>query len=321
MTEHKTVQKPLWGLILGLSLNVYPYTLVMANTEFCQEQSQAASAAAAKLDFSTLVQIRAQVRDPCPGNFFTYVENLMTQVAGTKAQDEFAQGRVAKANDWLAQAPTTAWYTLALQGDIAAQNREWANAARYYNIALDLNPPPDFATELAALAGQATVLSGTLVASVQRSGNGMGLYNIRGSYASIPAPIQFDFDQDTLTADGKASTERLAAYVKRRLQQQSQLVVTIVGHTDSRGSDAYNCDLSLRRAATVQRIIKGVLQNEARDLISKLTIQGQGERVPYPISSMAQPLTAEERFALDRRVEVLFTNVNYSPSTNSCVSN
>ncbi len=294
--------------------------IAVASSAFCTTQWQTANQARSQLNFQALINIREQVRNPCPKEVFTHVENLMTQVAGAKAQTAFASNRFVDTNYWLNQAPTTAWYILALRGDMAAAQRNWTEAALHYNTALDLSPPQNVRKELITMAGQATVLSGTLTASIQRSGDGAGLYNSRGSYSSIPAPILFDYDQATLTANGRASTKRLAAYVSKRLQQQPQLQVTIIGHTDNRGSDAYNCALSLRRARTVQQVMVTMLREYAI-AATRITIQGQGERVPFPVSSLSPPLTAEERFALDRRVEVTFSKLNNHQEASSCTSN
>jgi OOP family OmpA-OmpF porin len=58
------------------------------------------------------------------------------------------------------------------------------------------------------------------------------------------------------------------------LKRYPELGVEVAGHTDSRGSDAYNLDLSARRAATVLKFLQdgGVTNN--------VTSRGYGERQP-----------------------------------------
>lgn len=63
----------------------------------------------------------------------------------------------------------------------------------------------------------------------------------------LPADVLFDFDKSTLRPDALPVLERAA----RLLEGYPQAPVRIQGHTDSKGSDAYNNALSMRRAQTV----------------------------------------------------------------------
>lgn len=58
------------------------------------------------------------------------------------------------------------------------------------------------------------------------------------------------------------------------LKRYPELQVEVAGHTDSRGADAYNLDLSSRRAATVLRYLKD------GGVANTLTSRGYGERQP-----------------------------------------
>ena len=71
-------------------------------------------------------------------------------------------------------------------------------------------------------------------------------------------------------------------------------LVEIQGHTDNRGSDSYNLDLSDRRAAAV----KDYLVNGGVDA-DRLTSQGYGETQPI------DPKNNERAWAKNRRVEFL----------------
>ncbi|WP_425071267.1 OmpA family protein [Sagittula sp. S175] len=70
---------------------------------------------------------------------------------------------------------------------------------------------------------------------------------------SVAITIEFDFDSDRIRADqsGKLSTI-VAALSDPALAGTSYAVI---GHTDAKGSAGYNCDLSLRRAASVTRAL------------------------------------------------------------------
>ena len=76
--------------------------------------------------------------------------------------------------------------------------------------------------------------------------------------------------------------------------------MSIVGHTDSDGSDAFNDKLSLQRARKVSELLKKAGLNE------KLTVKeitGKGEREPIA------PNTTKGGKYLNRRVELLFDDI------------
>jgi outer membrane protein OmpA-like peptidoglycan-associated protein len=59
--------------------------------------------------------------------------------------------------------------------------------------------------------------------------------------------IQFDFDRDTIRADSQPTLDEVA----KLLREDPSLRLAVVGHTDGKGGEAYNLDLSRRRAAAV----------------------------------------------------------------------
>ena len=99
----------------------------------------------------------------------------------------------------------------------------------------------------------------------------------------------FDFDKSTLKADGKAKLDDLVGKVKGINLE----VIIAVGHTDSVGADAYNQQLSVRRAEAVKAylVTKGVEKN-------RVYTEGKGEKQP-----VADNKTSEGR-AKNRRVEI-----------------
>jgi len=110
--------------------------------------------------------------------------------------------------------------------------------------------------------------------------------------------VNFDFDKDTLTVNAKTILDQ----VVEALLKRPDITVEIDGHTDAKGSDAYNMNLSDRRAATVSKylVAHGI---EARRLSSK----GFGESQP-----VADNVSDEGR-ELNRRVElkVIGADPNY----------
>ena len=100
--------------------------------------------------------------------------------------------------------------------------------------------------------------------------------------------VLFDFDKSTIKKNSFNDIDELVAVMK----QYPDLNVTVEGHTDSVGSDAYNKKLSQRRA----NAIKGYMVNKGIDA-KRLTAIGYGEEKP-----IADNATKEGQ-AQNRRVE------------------
>jgi len=101
--------------------------------------------------------------------------------------------------------------------------------------------------------------------------------------------IYFDFDQATIKPESKPALEAAA----KMLNENPTINVEIQGHTDSKGSDAYNLSLSDRRAASV---VAYLVQNLGID-VSRLTSKGYGESMPIATND------TDAGRALNRRVE------------------
>jgi OOP family OmpA-OmpF porin len=100
---------------------------------------------------------------------------------------------------------------------------------------------------------------------------------------------QFDFNKATLKPDGKKRVDTAVQTMK----DEPSLKVSVDGHTDSIGSDAYNLKLSERRAQAVKdyMVSQGVSA-------SRIATHGYGKSKP-----VADNKTAEGR-AENRRVEI-----------------
>ncbi len=92
----------------------------------------------------------------------------------------------------------------------------------------------------------------------------------RGLIVSLP-DILFDFDKATLRPEVESTLEQVAAV----LIQYPTLQIQVEGHTDTVGPEAYNLDLSERRATAVSEFLIG--QGIARNQISH---EGFGETRP-----------------------------------------
>ena len=101
--------------------------------------------------------------------------------------------------------------------------------------------------------------------------------------------ILFDFDSSALRASSRDTLQEFASVLARYPDQS----VSVAGHTDSVGTDAYNQNLSEQRAAAVKNYLvsQGVPS-------SRVQAFGYGESRP-----VASNTTAEGR-QLNRRVQV-----------------
>lgn len=104
--------------------------------------------------------------------------------------------------------------------------------------------------------------------------------------------VLFDYDKAVL----KPAAIRALADVVQELKAQPGLRASIVGHTDSDGSDQYNMGLSKRRAEAVRNYL--VSQGIAS---SRLAVDWKGEREPVA------PNTTAEGKAQNRRVVITLT--------------
>jgi outer membrane protein OmpA-like peptidoglycan-associated protein len=85
--------------------------------------------------------------------------------------------------------------------------------------------------------------------------------------------IYFDFDKSEFNAD--AETDRFIDETNVYLDQNSQAMLVVTGHTDSTGSFEYNQALGYRRAQSVQHYVesKGMSAN-------KIITDSKGENEP-----------------------------------------
>jgi outer membrane protein OmpA-like peptidoglycan-associated protein/tetratricopeptide (TPR) repeat protein len=108
----------------------------------------------------------------------------------------------------------------------------------------------------------------------------------------ILQPIFFEYDKSNITQEGAAELDKLVQV----MNEYPTMVIFAKSHTDNRGSDKYNLNLSDRRAkSTVQYLVsKGI----AKDRISG---QGFGESEP----KVTCDTCTEEQHAQNRRSEFL----------------
>ena len=107
--------------------------------------------------------------------------------------------------------------------------------------------------------------------------------------------VLFDTGKATLKPGADLAMNRLTTY----LSANPQTKVLIEGHTDSRGSEEYNQELSERRASAVAAALesKGIPATQVQ-------IQGRGKA--YPVASNDTPEGRQQ----NRRVEIVFSDAS-----------
>ena len=121
-------------------------------------------------------------------------------------------------------------------------------------------------------------------ATVERVGEGI--------IVEFSSKVLFAFDKSDLSGEAQASLDKLV----KVLNSYPDTDIELQGHTDSKGTVAYNQTLSEKRAISVSGYLVGKGIPESR-----LTIVGYGETAPKYTND------TDEGRALNRRVEFLIT--------------
>ncbi len=114
---------------------------------------------------------------------------------------------------------------------------------------------------------------------------------------TLAADVLFDFDKADLTP---AASTRIAE-VAQQIEAVGKGPVEVVGHTDAVGTEAYNADLSLRRATAV----RDALQPKAPS--TTYTVAGKGASEPVAPNTNTDGSDNPAGRALNRRVTITFS--------------
>jgi outer membrane protein OmpA-like peptidoglycan-associated protein len=112
--------------------------------------------------------------------------------------------------------------------------------------------------------------------------------------------VLFDFDSDALTPAGAQAVGQIADIVQRHAPT-NELICE--GHTDGFGTEAYNFDLSLRRARRVADALAA-----AGIAAGRISSQGLGKSRPLTTETKPDGSDDPEGRARNRRVEVVIAN-------------
>ncbi len=112
----------------------------------------------------------------------------------------------------------------------------------------------------------------------------------------LAADVLFDFDKHDLRPEAAPSLEKVAEVLRSRAGSP----VTIEGHTDGKGSDAYNQPLSEKRAQAVREwLVKKGGASAAR-----ITTRGWGKSKPIAPNTRPDGSDDPEGRKKNRRVEI-----------------
>lgn len=90
--------------------------------------------------------------------------------------------------------------------------------------------------------------------------------------ARVELMVNFEFDRDEVQSQYFAEIEEVADF----MAEYDDVVIELEGHTDSRGTEAYNEDLSQRRADAVRQVLIERFNVQG----SRISTRGFGERQP-----------------------------------------
>lgn len=116
----------------------------------------------------------------------------------------------------------------------------------------------------------------------------------------MSADVLFDFDKANIKNEARSSLEKVATVLRSRTGS----TVTIEGHTDAKGANAYNQKLSDRRAQAVQ---EWLIANEG---LTNMKFVAKGFGAKKPVAPNTTPDGADDPAGRqkNRRVEIVVKN-------------
>jgi outer membrane protein OmpA-like peptidoglycan-associated protein len=252
------------------------------------------------------------------GRFQIVVQRRLAAFRLAAVQYLMARGRPSSDYERLltdAERSEVLWQASATMGEVRFGERRFADAAMAFDRAIEIvknetrtpAAPSKFEIEgLVDRAGQARLLAANLssanesggfvkTARDQRDGRLGGIYSqsVRGIVPrAIPVPITFDYAKTSFTEVGKEAAQELLGAIK----EQKPARITLVGHTDVRGSAETNMSLSTARADAVAQFLK------ENGVDASVETVGKGANDPIKLNDTSG-LTQEDIYALNRRVE------------------
>ena len=299
---------PIWAA-LALSVSIVATEAAQAD---CREAAQALKKAIAARDLAAVGdRFEAVLNETsCSDSFRERAGRTVSMTYARVVQERVASGSSLDSQRALLERSlgyARTWPVLALLGDAAHDVGDYDGASERYQEALTViddavktpKPPPQSEIErIFRRASQSRMLAGSYRSPPKtRSGapGGLAAESIRGfAIEQVAVPITFHTDSAQFTDDGRRAAADMAEY----LTIQGSERITIAGHTDPRGDEGYNLDLSRRRAETVARYLR------EHGFAGQVHVVAKGERDRFPVDDPSA-YTREERWQMDRRVELI----------------
>lgn len=295
-----------WFIVCGVCfLGLASASSLQAN---CQRLYEQGDRAVERNDLVQLQTLYDQASHDCDETFRRKLGKRFASAHYNAGRIAWQQGNTERAISVLKKARVydNLWQTSATLGEIHHQNKAYGKAAADYQHALDLiqeekaPPPMEVIKGIYRKAEESRLLAPEHVPMPRHRDTGalagVGARTFRGFTPEARiTPITFYFDSTQFDDKGQQAAAELA----RLLQEQQPPAITLTGHADPIGSDAYNLDLSHRRAEALKAYL-------AQTYRGRIRTDGKGEREPYEPAE-PQQYTQEELYRLHRRVELRFT--------------
>jgi outer membrane protein OmpA-like peptidoglycan-associated protein len=301
-----TVRPILFGILLSAALAPVPSPAPAAT---CQE-IYAAAEAAQSADALVVLYEAAVAAPDCDEAFRRALGRRVAAAMVTEVEAAVATGAALAGQQAALEASlpyARLWQVLATLGDIAETAGDYLAAARRYQEALEVIDDPDtpdappvaVIEQLFRKAETARLLADAHVETPRnRAGepSGLGARDLRGfEVTKVAVPITFVTAEALFTELGAQAADDLFFI----LQAEGMPDIKLVGHTDPRGSEAYNQALSERRVAAVRDYLL------SRGYVGGIGAQAKGESEPFQSDDSAK-YTQEQLWQMDRRVELRF---------------
>ena len=275
-----------------------------ASPENCAKLVSLSRDALRQQNFKASSEQLQAMESACPDETLKHEKKLFTDSLAKQANQLLQQGQIEPAEALLDQAKSVSWSVHSIRGNIAFQQKNWAEAAHQYHLAYDLLGDPGQVEKNQdvekmkrwhyQVASEAQQLSGNLDVITSRDGGAQILSGGRDIGVEESIPVLFATNSYLLTSQGLESAQKLLASLRGKTGIRR---IAVVGHTDERGPDDYNLVLSKHRAETVVTYLK------KNGIAIELNALGKGKSAPKELSD-ATRYTQEEIWEINRRVEL-----------------
>lgn len=184
-------------------------------------------------------------------------------------------------------------------GDIFLKTKRYREAIQWYEKGLKYDPEDTLTKERMAFLNQMKeekIIKAHTIKGILHGTRGLGdLVSLSFGEDLIP----FDFNKYEIREDAKPQLNEIGKALKEIFSVSPEISIEIAGHTDIRGTDEYNFELSWKRASSVFHYLTKHF-NLPRE---KIFIRGYGKRV-----TLCKENT-EACHALNRRVAIIRKNI------------